>query len=257
MNAIEVERLGGVEEKYWWHRGRQRIVQRVLSRYVPKGARILDLGCGPGGTTLAFSAFGEVIAADASLASVRRARARGLQVARMDATSIAIRSASCDAAVALDLLEHLPDDAMAVAEMYRVLRPGGHFIATVPAYQFLWSEHDDAVGHVRRYTKRPLERLLAEAGFETRLCTYTMSSILPAAIAMRLLERVKPRRPEPVANFVRVPGMVNAALERVVGFGPTPIAGLPMPFGLSLIAVAQKPACEDDTSARRRQSPAW
>jgi SAM-dependent methyltransferase len=241
MNNHEVRQLAHAEESYWWHRGRQRIIKRMLNRYVPAGARILDVGCGPGGTTNSYGRSGDVLAVDFSSESARLARERGLSVALMDATRLAVRPATFDAAVALDLIEHV-DDARALRSMYEALRPGGTLIVTVPAYQFLWSSHDVAVGHLRRYTRGGLLRVARDAGFEVDLCAYAMSSILPAAMALRLAERLRPPRSEPRANFIKLPGFANAVLERIVGLGPSPLPFVPIPFGLSIVLVARRPA---------------
>ena len=251
MRAEEVRELALAEERFWWHRGRQRIVKRMLDCYVPRGARILDIGCGPGGTTLAYSESHNVLGVDASSESVRYARDRGIAVAMMDATRLGVRPDSCDAIVALDLLEHVADDARALREMYAALRPGGVLVATVPAYQFLWSSHDEAVGHLRRYTKGPLLRLVRAAGFEVTLGAYVMSSILPAAIVVRLAERLRPRRGEPAARFARLPRVLNVALERIVGFGPMPLRFVSIPFGLSIAVVARRPPTADRSASSR------
>lgn len=241
MRADEVRQLAHTEESYWWHRGRQRIVKRVLARYVAPGSRILDVGCGPGGTTEAYTGDNHVLAVDASPESVRHAHERGLAVASMDAAHLGVRPGACDAVVSLDLIEHVADDVGALREMYETLRPGGVLIVTVPAYQFLWSAHDDAVGHLRRYTRGGLLRVAREAGFEVVLGAYAMSSILPAAMAVRLAERLRPRRGEPAARFIRLPGAVNGALERIIGLGPMPLRFVPIPFGLSIVLVARRP----------------
>ena len=252
MKADEVRQLALAEESFWWHRGRQRIVKRMLDRYVPRGSQILDIGCGPGGTTLAYSESHRVLGVDASIESARRARDRGIAVATMDATCLGIRPQSCDAIVSLDLLEHVADDEHALREMYAALRPGGVLVVTVPAYQFLWSSHDEAVGHLRRYTKGPLRRLVQAAGFEVMLDAYVMSSILPAAIVMRLAERFRPRRAAPVANFTTLPRVLNAALERIVGLGPMPLRFVSIPFGLSIAIVARRPPLDDGLTSLRR-----
>lgn len=250
MKAEEVRRLALVEETFWWHRGRQRIVRRMLDRYVPRGARILDVGCGPGGTTLSFCESYRVFGVDASHESTRRARGRGIAVATMDATRLGVRPRSCDAIVSLDLLEHV-DDESALREMYEALRPGGVLIVTVPAYQFLWSAHDDAVGHLRRYTRGGLRRLVLSAGFELILGAYVMSSILPAAMVVRLAERVVPRpRGGPTTNFRKLPRIVNAVLERIVGLGPMPLRFVPIPFGLSIALVARRPLSTEPIERR-------
>jgi len=240
LKPDEIALLARTEESYWWHRGRQRIVRRLLDRYVAPDARVLDIGCGPGGTTLAYASGRRVVATDASPESLKWASERGLTVAAMDATRLAVAPATFDAVVALDILEHVHDDAAVLHEAYRALRPGGVLVVTVPAYQFLWSNHDDAVGHLRRYTRGPLVRMVRTAGFQIAVGEYTMAAILPAAIVVRLAERLRPPVAEPKAKFTPLPKVVSAVLERIVGLGPIPFPFLPIPFGLSVVIVARR-----------------
>jgi SAM-dependent methyltransferase len=240
LKPDEVRLLAKAEESFWWHRGRQRIVRRLLDRFVSPGARVLDIGCGPGGTTLAYAPGRDVLATDSSPESLRWARQRGLTVAAMDASRLAVAPQSVDAVVALDILEHVHDDAAVVREAYRTLRPGGVLVLTVPAYQFLWSNHDEAVGHLRRYTRRPLVKMVQESGFQITVGEYTMAAILPAAIVVRLAERLRPPVAEPKAKFTPLPRLVNAVLERIVGLGPIPVPLVPVPFGLSIVIVGRR-----------------
>jgi SAM-dependent methyltransferase len=242
VESGELERLAGFEEWYWWHRGRQTIVRRILARYAPPRARILDVGCGTGATTAALSGFGSVSGIDMGPAALRHARARGLAVARGSAEKLPVRGAALDVVVALDVIEHLDDDRLALREMLRVLRPGGIVLATVPAYAFLWSSHDEALGHRRRYVRSQLRERVQGAGFEIVLCSYIMGSILPAAIAVRLAERVMRRRGPAQSGYLALPRFLNDALARLVGLGGhlVPIASLP--FGLSIMIVARRPS---------------
>jgi SAM-dependent methyltransferase len=240
VETQELERLAGFEEWYWWHRGRQSIVRRLLRRYARKPSRILDVGCGTGATSELLRECGSVCGFDAHPAALRLARRRGLPVARASAERIPVRDAALDVVVALDVLEHLDDDRRALAEILRVLRPGGLLIATVPAYPFLWSSHDEALGHRRRYRRGELRERVAAAGFETLLCSYLMASILPAAIAVRLAERVWRRSGPARSGYVALPRFANALLAGIVGLGGHLATVAPLPFGLSIVAVARR-----------------
>ena len=191
----EIEWLSEIEDVYWWHRARRTIICRVLRRYARPDSLILDLGCGPGGTTHSFSDIGRVLGADVAREAAVLTGARGVETMQMDATRIAAQPDRFDVVTALDMLEHLDDDARAVREIARVLKPGGYLVACVPAYEFLWSEHDDAVGHRRRYVREGLERVLKGAGFHVERCAYTMTAVLPAAVGMRLAQATAPAAP--------------------------------------------------------------
>ena len=242
METEELERMAGFEEWYWWHRGRQTIVRRILQRHAPPRARILDVGCGTGATTAQLSGFGSVLGIDMGPAALRHARSRGLKVARGSAEQLPVREAALDVVVALDVLEHLDDDRLALREFLRVLRPGGVLIATVPAYAFLWSSHDEALGHRRRYLRPQLRERVRSAGFEITLCSYIMGSILPIAIAVRLAERVRRRRGPAKSDYPSLPRPLNDLLARVVGLDGILAPVVSLPFGLSIMVVARRPA---------------
>ena len=256
MKAEELERLASFEEWYWWHRGRRNIVCRILQRYAPPHARILDVGCGTGATTAALSRFGSVSGLDMGLAALRHAHARGLPVARGSAENLPVGDARLDVVVALDVLEHLDDDRGALGEILRVLRPGGVLLATVPAYPFLWSSHDEALGHRRRYRRAELRERLSAAGFEITLCSYVMGSILPVAIVIRLAERLWPRQGPRESGYFTLPRPLNDLLAHVTGLGGYLVPIMVLPFGLSIVAVARRPADTGGESGADRGRPA-
>jgi len=122
------------------------------------------------------------------------------------------------------------------------LRPGGVLLATVPAYPFLWSSHDEALGHRRRYRRTELRARVAAAGFEIALCSYVMASILPVAIVVRLAERVWRREGPAESGYLTLPRPLNDLLARVVGLGGWLVPIMVLPFGLSIATVARRPS---------------
>jgi SAM-dependent methyltransferase len=242
MNPREHARLAEHEEWYWWHRARERVVHRILRRVAPPNARILDVGCGTGATSASLRRFGPVLGMDVGSEALSRARQRGLLVTRSSATRLPVRGGAFDVVVALDVLEHLDDDAAALREIREALEPGGALLATVPAYPFLWSSHDVALGHRRRYLRRQLIERLRDTGFELELCSYVMSSILPAAMAMRLAERLLPAgRRKSQSGYVPLPAPLNGLLTRLAAFEGYLLRWLRLPFGLSIVALARRP----------------
>jgi SAM-dependent methyltransferase len=244
MQASEIERLAHFEEWYWWHRARQAIVSRLLARYGRSAQdRVLDVGCGAGATTLTLRGSGRVLGVDFGAEAVTAARGRGLEVARMDAGGLAVLDGAFDVVVALDVLEHLDDDAAAARELHRALRSGGRLLVTVPAYQWLWSSHDEALGHRRRYRRAQVRTLLEGAGLHVEVCAYVMTVALPPAVLIRMLERLRrgPRSaPRSESGYVRIPGFLNTLLTRIVGLDGVLAGRVPSPFGLSVVAVGQK-----------------
>ena len=159
-------------------------------------------------------------------------RERGVPVLRGDATKLPLGSASLDLVIAFDVLEHLEDDKAAVGGVFAALRPGGTFLVAVPADPRLWSAHDVAVGHVRRYTRPELVSLLSSAGFE-------LTDVRSWNVLLRPAAALK-RRGSSGSDLEEVPGWLNLALHAVVALERwLPVGSLP---GVSLLVTARRPA---------------
>jgi SAM-dependent methyltransferase len=245
MNPAEYERMFRNEDRYWWFVSRRElVVDLVRGLAPPAGAQLLDVGCGTGATAAALRAFGRVRGVDMSPLAVEFCARRGLgEVALGRAESIPLPADSIDIIVATDILEHLDDDHAALAEFRRVLRPGGHAVITVPAYQALWSEHDEALMHRRRYVAAGLGERIRGAGFETVRLSYALAFLLPLALG-RL------RRRKPVAGRVAeaqvpvLPETLNSALIRFQRLETALLRRINLPWGLSVVAVIRKPVGE-------------
>jgi SAM-dependent methyltransferase len=164
-----------------------------------------------------------------------------------DALNLPFADDSFDVVTMLDVLEHLRDDCCALEEVHRVLRPGGALVMSVPAYQTLWSAHDEALHHFRRYEFQSLRRLLRQNGFSVRILSFAMSLMPPAAwLWRRFLLPFQPRRPRGAtrhsegAVLPEVPIAVNRALVKYLEAEGKIIARCPLRFGTSLVAVATK-----------------
>ncbi len=154
-----------LEDRHWWYAERRDLLRRRARDLAPGLA--LDIGAAGGGNTRVLKALGwKVIALEFTREGGQSARERGLEVVRADAHHLPVASRAFDLVVALDVLEHLSDDRCAVAEVVRVLKPGGTLIASVPVDPGLWSAHDVAVGHLRRYRRPEFLALLESAGLE-------------------------------------------------------------------------------------------
>ena len=240
MNAEEYERMYRLEDTYWWFLGRHRLAADLLDRGFERrrDLRILDIGCGTGAMSVRLAAWGQVVSADFSPLALAFSRRRGLhRLCAADAMRLPFRDASFDAVVALDILEHLPDDAAAAREIRRVLRPGGRLVATVPAYPSLWSAHDVALMHQRRYVAPQFRRLMEEGGLTVRRLTYATTLLFPIAWTVRMLTR---RSPTPKANLVALPGAANRLLVGVTQAENALLRVCDLPFGLSVCCVAER-----------------
>jgi SAM-dependent methyltransferase len=148
----QIENMANLEDGHWWFRERRHLIDRAIAGLTP--AEALDIGAGAGGNTRVLEAAGwHATALEYSDAGVELARARGLNVVQADARDIPFPDNFFSLLVAYDVLEHIEEDDQVVAEIARVVRPGGTVLIAVPADMRLWSPHDEAIGHVRRYTR--------------------------------------------------------------------------------------------------------
>jgi SAM-dependent methyltransferase len=228
------------EDRHWWYRGRRSVLEHVISGLgLPARARILDAGCGSGRNMVDFARHGVVTGIELSPTSVRLARARGAgEVTEGSVLEMPFASDSFDLAASLDVIEHLDDDLGALVELRRVVAPGGALLVTVPAYQWLWSGHDEINHHHRRYTRGSLQRTGEQAGWEQVRTTYFNSLLLPVAIVLRVLDRLSTRTTESSLDLWVPPQPLNWLLERPLALESALIArGGRIPAGLSLLAV--------------------
>ena len=228
------------EDRHWWYRGRRRVLDEVIDDLrLPARASILDAGCGSGRNMIELARHGAVTGVELSSTSVCVARERGVgEVIEGSVLEMPFDAGSFDLAASLDVIEHLQDDLAALRELRRVVKPGGALLVTVPAYQWLWSGHDEINHHFRRYTRRSLQRVGEQAGWRQVRTTYFNSLLLPAAIVLRVLDRFNRKTTESSLDLWVPPAPVNWLLQRPLLLEAALIArGGRIAAGLSLLAV--------------------
>jgi SAM-dependent methyltransferase len=228
------------EDRHWWYRGRRVVLERVLDGLdLPSGARILDAGCGSGRNMIELARRGTVTGVELSAPSVEKARERDCgEVIEGSVLEMPFAEDSFDLAVSLDVIEHLEDDLGALRELRRTVAPGGALLVTVPAYQWLWSGHDEINHHERRYTRRSLQTVAEQAGWNQTRTTYFNSLLLPVAILLRVLDRVSTKTTESSLDLWIPPEPVNRILELPLTLEAAMISrGGRIPAGLSLLSV--------------------
>lgn len=232
--------MARTEDEHWWFLGRRAIALAVLdAAHLPSNAHILDVGAGTGGTTRALSRYGRVEALEIDPVALVHLRTRAIDaVHTAPLPDPGLPSASFDLITAFDVLEHLPDDRAVLADIHRLLRPGGRFLATVPAHPSLWTAHDDHHHHQRRYTRTALRSLLEGAGLRVSLLSPWMTLLFPLFLADRARQRLRP----PVDAHVHLPHpLVNRALTALLAAEGRRIAsGRVSPVGASWIALAER-----------------
>jgi len=168
MEATEIRKLATLEDTHWWYRERRILLDRAVRRLEASGqrpGRALDIGAAGGGNTRVLLRRGWTpLALEYSTEGADVAAERGVPVIRADARFLPVAAGAVDLVVAFDILEHVNEDYLAVAEIRRVLRPGGTALVAVPCDMRLWSAHDVAVGHLRRYTRDTLSTIVEKAG---------------------------------------------------------------------------------------------
>ncbi|MDR3708370.1 MAG: methyltransferase domain-containing protein [Capsulimonadaceae bacterium] len=248
MNIEEYERMYRFEDHYWWFVARRDLIAQFLKDLaLPAGIDILDIGCGTGAMLDKLEEFGNVVGADFSTEALAFCRKRGqregkqYRLVRADIRCLPFADNSFDVITAMDIVEHIDHDALAVSEIRRVLKPGGYLLATVPAYMSLWSNHDIALHHHRRYTARGFRDVAQRAGLRVAKLTYTVTSLLPLVWIFRRLERfTKSKTSEPQADVVPLPGLVNKVLLALMEAETQFVRRRTLPFGVTVAAIARK-----------------
>lgn len=261
MKHEEYERMYRFEDRYWWFIARRHLILTLLGRhYSPDGRlRILDIGCGTGAMLDELAPFGQVVGADFSPEALQFCVARGVRasLSRADVRRLPFADASFDVVTAMDIIEHIDDDKAAASEIFRVLKPGGRLLVSVPAFPSLWSEHDEALHHYRRYTSPRLKDLFQRVGLSVDKLSYTVTSLFPLIWAYRqinnLIGSLLPKRRvggEKKANLVPFVAPVNAALLGLSRWETGLVSRLDLPFGVSVVCAARKPETSDSGAAR-------
>jgi SAM-dependent methyltransferase len=231
VEPAEIRKLAAVEDRHWWYAERRAILRRLASP-VTTGAWALDVGAAGGGNTRVLADAGfRSVAVEYGAEGAAVAHSRGVTVVRGDATRLPFRDESATVMVAFDVLEHIDDDGAAARELARVLMPGGHVLVAVPAGPALWSAHDEAVGHVRRYTREALVGVLTAAGLE-------IDRVWSWNVLLRPMVRARRRR-SAGSDLDETAPVLNAVLRAVVVAERwLPVGRLP---GVTLMAVARRP----------------
>jgi SAM-dependent methyltransferase len=233
-----------LDETYWWFVGRRMVIDTILQCFGSPCRLAVDIGCGSGRNMelLAHHAH-TVMGLDRSPAALTLAAAHGFQTANADGQAIPLGDCSVDLLSALDVLEHLDDDMRALAEFHRVLRPDGLLLITVPAYRFLWSEHDEALMHRRRYIASELHAKLTRSGFRVLKRSYAVFFTFFPIVFYRLFRGLFPKDPfAPKASHVKLPNFLNDALIQLLKFEAWMMRAVNLPWGTSIVVLAQREA---------------
>ena len=238
-----------IESTHWWFIGRRRILATILDEYVGRNdqQRILDLGCGTGKMLQFLQDWGQPIGADVDRSAVVFCRQRGCQaIVHCAAEALPFVDGSMNAITAFDLLEHVVDDGRVLGEAHRVCRTGGKFVASVPAFSFLWGRQDEISNHQRRYTASQLKGRIVNMGLTLLKISYLNTLLFPVIFAIRITRRIRDtvlptHQRACVSDFsMTSPGRLNDLLARVFSLEALLLDKMNLPLGVSILVVAQK-----------------
>lgn len=244
MEADSIQTYERLEKYYWWWVGRRRVIQKMLYNFFHDSRlQILDWGCGPGGNFPLLQKHGTVTGVDASPESVRYCREKGIANVIQAGTLADFRSEQrFDLATNFDVLEHIQEDERYISDLRVFLVPQGYVLVTVPAYQFLWSQLDQTLGHVRRYNRRTLVDRFENNGYEVIKASYFMFFLAPAFILYRFMEKILGRENKGSlkAATPELPMLLNWFFTRLVFIEAWLVQYINLPFGTSIILLARK-----------------
>lgn len=245
MDLHTYEILYRTEETHWWHAARRHIVLDWIEQRYPgrSDLSILDAGCGTGLMLQQMSHLGHAEGVDIAEQALDFCRKRGhLNVRAADVLHLPFDDATFDVVTALDVLEHLDDDTGALREWRRVLKPGGRVFIFAPAHRWLWSLQDDVSHHKRRYTYGMLRDVIISSGLSVERQSYVSAFLLPVIYLGRQWLKVQRRFRDLNTENNLHPDWSNGMLRSVFESEIPILRRMNMPFGASLLSVAQKQA---------------
>lgn len=246
MRIKEYYRNYAYEESNWWFLGMKSIYFSLLNLHINPSStmKILDVGCGTGGILDKLSHYGFVIGGDISKEALRFCQTREQKnLIMIDSVYLPFKTNSFDVITAFGVIEHIEDDLGMLKELYRVSKPGGNIVFLTSAYQFLWSYHDVANEHKRRYNKIEFKQRLFGSGFTIRQISYVNFLLFPFIAVIRVMQKLTFRNKMQAVqrDIFNPPSFINNFLIYLLKFeGFCLKRKINFPFGVSIICVAEK-----------------
>jgi len=232
-----------VEDVHWWFRGRRAILKSAIDSFFqvtgqPKD--IFEIGCGNGGNLPLLANYGKLFAVEMNDAALKRSASRG--IAQIEKgylpDSLPFDDKAFDLVAAFDVIEHIDDDLKSIQVIHARLNPNGLLVLTVPAYNMLWSPHDELSHHKRRYTSAQIISVIETAGFKVLYKSYFNTLLFPLAVLNILLSRIF--KSYSCFALKLPPSIINSIFTSVFSFESRILSKFSLPFGMSIVVCAQR-----------------
>lgn len=247
MDAAEYIKMAEFEKTFWWHKGKLFLIQSILgnlNKTHQKPLKILEIGCGSGEIIEKLAKDHDVLGIDISQDALDFCVKRGLKnLLKGDINELDILKYqnSFDYVLALDVLEHIQDDFETMKRAYSMLKPGGYFIVNVPAHKFLWSEHDEALHHQRRYHSLEIKQKLTDAGFDIVKKSYFVATAFFPILLIRTWNTFFKKSAYPKSSYVILPKKLNDIATKVMKAEAKLLNIFNLPLGTTITVIAKKP----------------
>ncbi|MGQ9805589.1 MAG: class I SAM-dependent methyltransferase [Chlorobiales bacterium] len=238
MEKVLYDEMRESETEHWWFQARREILLQVTKAFVPKGAAVLDVGCGTGFVLEKLQHDYDAYGLDLAKVAVDHCHKRGLTFVKQGVLGEELfNGKKFQLVLFLDVIEHIEDDHATVSIAKQYLSENGVVMITVPAFQFLWSAHDEIHHHKRRYTQKSLVNLLEKAGYTVRYITYFNMLLFPMIALVRVVGNLSGRRSASDAKPENK--LINDVLYRIFKSERALLPNFNLPFGVSVLAVAE------------------
>ena len=253
MSDAQYAALYGLSDTHWWCRGMDQIARALLESVDidPASTRLLNVGCGVSAMVAWPRGYSQAVGLDLAMLALQMSHRHGAEnLVAGSADWLPFAAQSFDLVAALDVLYHagIEDNERTLANLWRVLRPGGWVLVRLPAYEWLRGPHDIVMGTRKRFTTRSARKLLGGAGFDIQRTTYANTWLFPLEAAWRITRRQFTSEKElscAVSDLVETPGALNWLLATILGTERHLLRRLNLPFGLSVFCLARKPPVDD------------
>jgi SAM-dependent methyltransferase len=241
MPQSEYQKMYEAETSYFWFVAKQKLVSRITAGLaLPRDPAILDLGCGTGINLKNLQELGYAVGLDYFAEAFQYCMKRSAdQLVLSPEDVLPFKPGSFDLVITLDSIEHTDNAASMVKEIFRILRPGGRLLITVPAYPSLFGAHDYALGHKLRYTRKSLLSLMSGSGFDVELLGHFFGLVFPAALLLKLFQKRFGSKTETISYSM--PSPLNKILLAVCALESWCFPYFRLPFGTTMVALCKKP----------------